>query len=153
MYYSYQDFLQDLCILKERVEKGIGVPDALVCIARGGMTMSHMLGLVWNIRSVYCLNAISYTDKKIQTSLVLENLPVIKPSHKKILVVDEIVDSGKSLDAVIQKLRSQFPASLFYTATIFQKPDARIKADYCVKEPSEWVDFFWEVDILEKLQK
>lgn len=150
MYYSYEEFLKDLTLLKDKVEKQMGIPDALVCIARGGMTMSHMLGLIWNIRAVYSLNAISYSDQKVQSSLILENMPVIKKEHKKILILDEIIDSGNSLSVVIEKLRSSFPESDFSTAVIFQKPSAKIVADYFVREAGEWIDFFWEVDMLNR---
>ncbi|CBG40399.1 phosphoribosyltransferase [Helicobacter mustelae] len=149
MYYSYQDFLKDLKELRNRVQHKIGIPDALVCIARGGMTMSHMLGLAWNIRAVYTLNAISYSDTNVQSSLIIENMPSIKKEHKKILILDEIVDSGESLSAVAQKLRLNFPEADFKTAVIFQKPGAKVHADFSLREPTEWVNFFWEVDMLE----
>ncbi|MDO7252430.1 phosphoribosyltransferase [Helicobacter cappadocius] len=151
MYYSYADFLEDLKALRTKVEKNIGIPDAIVCIARGGMVMSHMLSLAWNLRSIYTLNAISYSDQNVQSSLIIENMPNIKPEHKKILVVDEIVDSGKSLEEILQKLRSGNPQAEFYSAVIFQRTNAKIFADFYVKPPSlEWIDFFWEVDMLEK---
>lgn len=148
MYYSYDDFLKDLVLLQNKVEQDMGIPDALVCIARGGMTMTHMLGLAWNLRSVYSLNAISYSDNKVQSSLILENMPIIKPEHKKILVLDEIIDSGNSLSVVMQKLRANFSESSFSTAVIFQKPSAKVIADYYIREAGEWIDFFWEVDML-----
>lgn len=149
MYYAYDDFLKDLKELKNKVESTIGIPDAVVCIARGGMTMSHMLGLAWNIRAVYSINAISYSDTKVQSSLIIENMPCIKQEHKKILILDEIVDSGTSLYEVVQKLKSNFDHATFYTGAIFQKNTAKIKADFFVREPLDWVDFFWEVDLLE----
>ncbi|PAF54531.1 nicotinate phosphoribosyltransferase [Helicobacter sp. 13S00482-2] len=151
MYYSYTEFLGDLKILARKVEEDIGVPDAIVCIARGGMVMSHMLCLAWNLRSIYTLSAFSYSDKNVQSSLIIENMPDIKPDHKKILVVDEIVDSGKSLEEILQKLRVRNPQVSFYSAVIFQKLNAKIFADFYVKDPSlEWIDFFWEVDMLEQ---
>ncbi|WP_104697097.1 MULTISPECIES: phosphoribosyltransferase [unclassified Helicobacter] len=148
MYYAYDNFLNDLKVLKKQIEQSIGIPDALVCIARGGMTLTHMLSLAWNIRSVYSLNAISYNDHKVQSSLILENMPNIKQEHKNVLVLDEIVDSGESLDVVLQKLRSEFVGTKFSSAVIFQKNNAKIKADFFIREPAEWVDFFWEVDLL-----
>ncbi|MCE3037367.1 phosphoribosyltransferase [Helicobacter sp. faydin-H20] len=149
MYYAYHNFLEDLKVLKQKVEEKIGIPDAIVCIARGGMTMSHMLGLAWNIRAVYSLNAISYSDTKVQSSLIIENMPCIRKEHKKIIILDEIVDSGVSLSEVVHKLSTNFQHATFYTATIFQKNTAKIKADFFIREPNEWVDFFWETDLLE----
>lgn len=150
MYYSYNDFLGDLKELRAKIEEKISVPDAIVCIARGGMVMSHMLALAWNLRAVYTLNAISYSDCNVQSSLIIENMPHIRGEYQKILVVDEIVDSGKSLEVIMQKFRSAHPEKSFYSAVIFQKPTAKVYADFYLKHAVEWIDFFWGVDMLEK---
>lgn len=150
MYYSYDVFLKDLKNLKNKIELGMGgVPDAILCIARGGMVMSHMLSLAWNIRSVYALNAISYSDTKVQSSLIIENMPNIKDEHKNIVIIDEIIDSGNSLEVIINKLRCAYKDKNFYTGVIFQKLSAKCIADFYIKQPPEWIDFFWEVDMLE----
>ncbi|PAF52301.1 phosphoribosyltransferase family protein [Helicobacter sp. 13S00477-4] len=149
MYYSYGEFLNDLKDLQVMVEKKIGIPDGIVCIARGGMVMSHMLSLAWNLRSVYTINAISYSDTNVQSSLIIENMPNIKSQCEKILIIDEIVDSGRSLGEIVQKLTLSYPNQKFFSAVIFQKLTAEISADFYLKEPPEWIDFFWEVDMLE----
>ncbi|PAF44826.1 phosphoribosyltransferase family protein [Helicobacter sp. 11S02596-1] len=150
MVYAYSDFLGDMKELRRQIEAKIGIPDAIVCILRGGMTMSHMLALAWNLRAVYALNAISYSDANVQSSLIIENMPAIKDEHQKILIVDEIVDSGETLETIMQKFRSAYPQKSFYSSVIFQKPTAKVCADFYLKQPAEWVDFFWEVDMLEK---
>ncbi|MDU7693226.1 MAG: phosphoribosyltransferase family protein [Helicobacter sp.] len=148
MYYDYPSFLADIKDLKKQIEASIKVPDALISITRGGMTMTHFLSLAWNIRAVYGINAISYSDKNVQSNLIIDNVPNIKPHEKHILIVDEIVDSGKSLQAVLDKMKGTFPEHTFYTCVIFQKQSAPIKANFYLKEPSEWIDFFWEVDVI-----
>lgn len=150
MYYAYEEFIKDLKVLKNKVEEGMGVPDAIVCIARGGMTMSHLLGHAWNLTSIYSINVMSYSDKKVKSSLIMENMPAIKQEHKKILVIDEIVDSGESLSVVMEKLRANFAHAEFKSGVIFQKSSAKFKADFFIREPKAWVDFFWEVAMLEE---
>lgn len=154
MYYPYAVFLQDLKTLQQQVK---GIYDAL--LKRGGM--SHILALVWNIRAVYGINAISYDDKKAQhililentlsilenTPTILENIPSIKPKHKKILILDNIVDSGQSLDMIMQNLKEGFLGIECFLAVIFQKTIAKIKADFFVKNPKDWVEF-WEINML-----
>lgn len=147
MYYGYDAFLGDIVALKQKIEKKF-VPDALICVTRGGMTMTHFLGLAWNLRTVYSINAISYSDKKVQSDIIIENIPALKNTDKNVLLVDEIVDSGKSLSAVLQTLQTRFPAHKFFSCAIFQKPDASAMADFYLKDPKEWIDFFWEVDVL-----
>lgn len=147
MYYPYAVFLQDLKTLQQQVK---GIYDAL--LKRGGM--SHFLALVWNIRAVYGINAISYDDKKAQhililknTPSILENIPSIKPKHKKILILDNIVDSGQSLDMIMQNLKERFLGIECFLAVIFQKTIAKIKADFFVKNTKDWVEF-WEINML-----
>lgn len=148
MYYDYQTFVGDLKVLKSKIEQRVGIPHALVGITRGGMTMTHFLSLAWNIRAVYGINAISYSDKKVQSDIIIENVPFFKKEERNILIIDEIVDSGKSLQTVLEKLKDKFREHTFYTCTIFQKQSAIIEADFFLREPNEWIDFFWEVDIL-----
>lgn len=148
MYYDYRTFIGDLKVLKSKIEQSIGIPHALVGITRGGMTMTHFLSLAWNIRAVYGINAISYSDKKVQSDIIIENIPFFKKEEKNILIIDEIIDSGKSLFSVLEKLKGQFRDRIFYSCSLFQKKTAIIEADFWVREPNEWIDFFWEVDIL-----
>jgi xanthine phosphoribosyltransferase len=68
-------------------------------------------------------------------------------NHKNILIVDDIVDSGETLQAVAKVLQQRYPSSCFKTATLFYKKDAIIKPDFTINEAKEWIDFFWEVDI------
>ena len=150
VYYPYNDFLCDMKILSGLIEADFGVPQALVCIARGGMCMSHFLSLKWNLRaeSIYTINATSYTDRKSSTSLTLGAIPLIK--ENRVLIIDEIVDSGRSLSAVMQSLQEAYPQNSkeFRSAVIFQRPDASVRADFFVRENVDWIDFFWEVDML-----
>ena len=145
-YYSYEEFLKDARILFEKIDSQIGKPDAIIAIARGGLTLAHLLSLRWDLREVYSLNAISYEGSK-QKDLIIKNIPTIDSQFKRILIVDEIVDSGKSLKEVLKILQKANPYTHFYTAALFQKEKAQIKADFFLKEPYDWIDFFWEKDM------
>lgn len=145
-YYPYEDFLKDARTLFNKVDSKIGKPDAIIAIARGGLTLSHMLSLRWDLREVYSLNAISYDGSK-QKELIIKNIPKIDEKIQKVLIVDEIVDSGKSLYKIVEILKEQNPSIQFHTAVIFQKQTAEIKADFSIREPLDWIDFFWERDM------
>ncbi|MFA4763868.1 phosphoribosyltransferase, partial [Helicobacter pylori] len=92
MHYSYEAFLKDSLELVKQVERICGIPEALVCVMRGGMTLAHFLSLHWDLREVYGINAISYDTTHRQNALKIENIPTIKDHLKNILVVGEIVD-------------------------------------------------------------
>lgn len=144
-YYPYEEFLQDARELFAKVDSQLGKPDAIIAIARGGLTLAHMLSLRWDLREVYALNAISY-DGNQQKDLIIKNVPKIEPHIRKILIVDEIIDSGKSLSQILEILKDQNPCVEFSTAVIFQKQNVAFEADFFIKEPTDWIDFFWERD-------
>lgn len=151
IYYAYADFLDDMKVLSARIETEFGIPQAIVCIARGGMCMSHFLALKWNLRaeSIYTINATSYANREAKHFLALGQIPHIE--QNRVLIVDEIVDSGRSLSAVMQALQETYPRDKFEfaSAVIFQRADASVVADFYVRESREWIDFFWEVDMLD----
>jgi hypoxanthine phosphoribosyltransferase len=53
----------------------------------------------------------------------------------EILVVDDIADTGKTLDGFQR---------LFPTATLYYKPRSIIKPTYFVRETTKWIVFPWE---------
>lgn len=145
MYYSYDDFTSDLRVLKEKVDTSFSKPDALLAIARGGLTMAHFLAMAWDINKLYVMNASSYDANNKAGELRLFNIPEIPPLDKKVLIIDEIVDSGASLKKISEYFTTKYPEKEFKTAVIFQKQEAIYKADFSLKENAEWIDFFWEV--------
>ncbi len=58
-YYSYEDFLADSKDLTEKIDWKF---DSIIAIARGGMSLAHLLGEYYDIREVYCINTIGYED-------------------------------------------------------------------------------------------
>jgi hypothetical protein len=63
---------------------------------------------------------------------------------KKILVVDEVADTGKSLKLVKQHIAEQGAAEL-RVVTVYYKPWSIVKPDYYDKETRRWVVFPWEI--------
>ncbi|CRF48571.1 phosphoribosyltransferase [Helicobacter heilmannii] len=145
LYYSYNEFRKDVVALAQMVEADFK-PQAIVSILRGGMTLAHFLGLYWDTKEVYAINASSYGTDRKQGELVIDNVPKLKPTHQEILVVDEIVDSGRSFLGVMQVLKEHYPNAHFKSAVLFAHKSAHFQADYTLKEATSWIDFFWEVD-------
>jgi len=145
IYYDYDTFTRDLKALADKSEGGY---DALVAIARGGMTMAHMLGEYWDIRPVFVINAIGYDATEKRDRVHLFNVPDLK-GYKKVLIVDDIADSGETLEAVRQTLEEKNPGIRFQSATLFYKPlKSCVEPDFWVRSiGKEWIDFFWSDDL------
>ncbi|WP_457599374.1 phosphoribosyltransferase [Hydrogenimonas sp.] len=141
--YDYDTFLKDLRTLADSIDERF---DAIVAVARGGMTMAHMLGEFWNIRNVFVVNAVGYEDTRKLGESKIFNIPDLA-GCQRVLVVDDIADSGETLACVMGKLKERYPEKRFKTATLFYKPDALFQPDYRVKEAKGWIDFFWNEDM------
>ncbi|MGJ0455412.1 phosphoribosyltransferase domain-containing protein [Aliarcobacter cryaerophilus] len=120
--------------------------DAFLSVARGGLTLSHLMSQAMNQRDVFTINSISYDRKNQKDSIEIFNIPDLK-SYKKVLIIDDIVDSGKTMIEVFKILKEKFPNTEFKLATLFYKKTALVKPDFYIKQTDIWIEFFWEVDI------
>jgi len=66
-----------------------------------------------------------------------------KISGRKILVVDDVADSGESLTVIKSYLESKRPVDL-KISTIFIKPWCKMIPDYFVAKTDAWIIFPWE---------
>ncbi|HHD79365.1 MAG TPA: phosphoribosyltransferase [Epsilonproteobacteria bacterium] len=143
IYYPYEEYKQDLKILTQKIDQPF---DAILGIARGGLSMAQMLGEYYDLREVYAINTIGYDNTEKKESVEVFNVPDLKKA-KTVLIVDDIVDSGDTLVEVLAVLNDKYPQVTFLTASLFYKSTACIKPTWYVKEPKGWVEFFWSEDL------
>ena len=143
MKYSYDEFLVGLDKLIEELDDF--QVDTIVAVARGGVTMGHFLAQRLGIRRLFCLNSIHYDDKNKLDKVYVSNIPDLGEKNR-VLIVDDIIDSGESMSEILRILQKEYPKNSYKVATIFYKKDALIKPDFSLYEAKEWIDFFWEVD-------
>ena len=62
----------------------------------------------------------------------------------RVLLVDDIIDSGDSMVEIKRVLLEKFPQIELKTAVIFYKPKALIQPDFKISKTDEWINFFWE---------
>ena len=144
LYYSYDLFVKDTQLLVDKCRDF--EPEILLAVARGGLTLAHLMSQAMDMRNLYTLNSIHYEgDLKLDTFNIF-NIPDV--SHaKKVLIVDDIVDSGETIREILKVLKEKFPNVEFRLANLFYKKTAVLKPDYYIKEANQWIDFFWEVDV------
>ncbi len=144
-YYSYEIFLKDIKALKEQIEPFN--PDTLLAVARGGLTLGHFLAIAMENRQLFTINSIHY-DKECKLETVnIFNIPNLCKS-KRVVVIDDIADSGETLKLILTQLKEKYPDIDFKVATLFFKPSSLIQPDFTIKEAKGWIDFFWEIDPL-----
>jgi len=146
-YYSYENCLEDCRILIPQIKKYN--PEVLIAIARGGLVLGHLLSEALDTRQIYSLNSIHYNGAEKLDTFNIFNIPDLS-AKKKAVLVDDIIDSGESMVEILKLLHERYPQCEFKIATIFYKKTALLAPDFTVKEAKNWIDFFWEVDLLEK---
>lgn len=111
-----------------------------MAVARGGLTLAHLMSQAMNMRNLFTINSIHYEGELKLNSFNIFNIPDM--SHaKKVLIIDDIVDSGETMEEILKILNKKFPKVEFKLATLFYKSEALIKPDYSVREANEWIDF------------
>lgn len=120
-----------------------GPYDEIVAIARGGLTLGHLLSDYLRI-PISSITIQSYTDiqKQGQVQITAGLAKIIK--DKKILLVDDIADTGKTLVRATTYLGEFNPLSIA-TATMFYKPHCSVKPTYYSEETDKWILLPFEV--------
>jgi xanthine phosphoribosyltransferase len=142
-YYGYEEFKTDINSLANKLEHQNF--DAIVGIARGGLLLTQFLAIKLNLRDVFTINSILYDDTIKKDKSKVFNIPDLS-SYKKVLIVDDIVDSGETIKNILEILSDTFPDIEFKVASLFFKTTACMQPDFMEKEATSWIDFFWEVD-------
>ncbi|NOQ30833.1 MAG: phosphoribosyltransferase [Helicobacteraceae bacterium] len=139
--YNFEEFNEDVNILYNKLcHENI---DTIVALARGGLMLAQLLAYKLDIRDVQSIQTISYDkNNKLNSVTVIGSINI--KDRAKVLIVDDIVDSGDTLKTVLDLFKRQYKTNNFISASIFFKNSALIQPNYKVKEATEWIDFFWE---------
>lgn len=119
-------------------------PDTIIGIERGGLVPSRILSDLLETKEFATIQ-IEHYDGINQT----KQEPILKQclsttlTDKKTLLVDDISDSGSSLQLAKKHLRQQ-GAKETKIATLYAKPATITRPDYYEKLTSKWVVFPWD---------
>jgi len=142
---SWDQIHRDARALAWRLD-GFGPEDgswrAVVAITRGGMAPAMIVSRELDIRTVDTISIKSY-DYRTQSEVEVLKWPDAKlmGDGEGILVVDDLVDTGKTLEIV----REMYPKAHF--ATVYAKPKGRPQVDTFITEVSQdtWIFFPWDM--------
>ena len=118
-------------------------PDTIIAVARGGLIAAQLLGYALEVRNIQVLRAASYDGDRQRDTVLLEG-EVDLARSKRILVTEDIVDSGKTLQAVVAYLALKKPDAEIRTVAPWYKSSAAVLPDFTCREATEWIDFFWD---------
>jgi xanthine phosphoribosyltransferase len=142
-YYAYENFKKDTNKLIQKVQKF--EPELIVGIARGGLTLAHAMAEGLDVRELQTLRTELY-DKTCKRDELSVFETCVFDAKKRVLVVDDISDSGETLAAIMKHLQGKYREIEFVSATLFYKKTSIYEPDFWINEADDWIDFFWERD-------
>jgi hypoxanthine phosphoribosyltransferase len=142
---KWREVYESLLDLSDRIRSDEFKPDIIVGISRGGWfparIMSDLLGNPY-IASVGAEFYVGLYETNREPRLIQ---PIaVDIFDKKILLVDDVVDTGKSM-VLIKKHLSRQGAKEIKLLTLYYKPWSVVKPDFYSKETSDWIVFPWEI--------
>ncbi|MFX1509510.1 MAG: phosphoribosyltransferase [Promethearchaeota archaeon] len=146
--YKYADWSQvyELCFqLYHHIRKAGFSPDLIVGVARGGWVPARIIADFFIIQHTANVKVEFYQDLFDTKEHASITQPVSgEPRWKKVLVVDDIADSGASLEATVKHLERR-KVSEIQTACLHVKPWADPLPNFYSKKLDAWVIYPWEV--------
>lgn len=118
--------------------------DSLLCLARGGMRVGDVVSRIFDV-PLSILAASSYRDAGGTVAGELDIAEFISTTRGlwgRLLVVDDLVDSGNTLQRVVEHLRGRYAAIReIRTAVLWCKASSSVVPDYFVERFSDnpWI--------------
>ena len=130
-------------LTKQVIDSGYE-PDILLSITRGGLLPAGAIAYGLGVKSCGALNVEFYTG--IGTVLAA---PALLPPDldlgylpgKRVLLVDDVADSGRTLALAVKMLRDA--DADVRSVCIYTKPGSVAQPDFSWRETDRWIDFPW----------
>jgi hypoxanthine phosphoribosyltransferase len=119
-------------------------PDLILAIARGGLFFAGALGYALAVKNLHVMNVEFYNGVGSTLDMPVMLPPVPEPvdfSAKKVLIADDVADSGRTLELVYSFVRDYVDEAR--TAVVYEKPRSVIKCDYVWRRTDLWINFPW----------
>ena len=120
------------------------VPEVVVALARGGLLPAGAIAYGLGIKNCGAINVEFYTG----IGTVLDAPEVLPPAldlsyleGRKVLLVDDVADSGRTLDLAVKLLVDR--GAEVRSVTIYTKPPTIIEPDFSWKRTDRWINFPW----------
>lgn len=141
---SWDDIEENIFDIAEKIIKDDFYPDAIVAILTGGVIPAKLISDLLGIKNIKYIEikfyrAVGRTDVKPTIKAVYVN----DLENKNVLVIDDVADSGETLDAVTNII-TMFNPKKIKTATIYIKPWSKRIPDYYSKSIDKWIIFPWD---------
>lgn len=119
-------------------------PDVVLAIARGGLLLAGAISYALGVKSCGSVNVEFYTgvDERLPEPVLLP--PLLQESglaSRRVLLVDDVADSGRTLAMVVGLVRAS--GAEVRSVCLYGKPQSAIEPDFTWRTTSLWITFPW----------
>lgn len=119
-------------------------PQVVLGLARGGTIPASLIHRYYPKAKFETVRLISYNDRQAMNQIHIEHCCLNHLKGKKILVVDDILDSGRSIDTIVKRLRRVPNVSVTCAVLVSKQLTALPVVSAFSIEYDTWVTFPWE---------
>ncbi|WP_353827394.1 phosphoribosyltransferase [Agromyces sp. SYSU T0242] len=119
-------------------------PDVVIAIARGGLLLAGAIAYALGTKSCGSINVEFYTgvDERLPEPVLhppMLDAPAL--ADRRVLLVDDVSDSGRTLRKVVDLLEEA--GADVRTATLYTKTRTVLVPDFDVRRTDDWIVFPW----------
>lgn len=142
---TWADFTEQATQLSQTIASEKKDLQLIVAIARGGLTLSHIISDILKL-PIAAFTIESYKDLQQNSLPHITHGLTTSLRDKKILLVDEISDTGKTFLRGLSYLEEMGATRVdITTCSLYYKPHSQYKPDFFIGETSAWVIYPTEV--------
>ncbi|AEA46483.1 phosphoribosyltransferase [Archaeoglobus veneficus] len=133
------DHVYRLCLkLAGDIRKSGFSPEAIVAVGRGGWVPARILSDTLDIRNLYSVKAEHWDVAEKREDAVITQPLNADISGMNVLVVDDVTDTGKTMDVVVQHVK-ELGANETKTAVLHHKNTSSFRPDFAAEILDEWI--------------
>ncbi len=141
------EFISQANILVHQIKAQAKTYDLILCITKWWMHLSYHLADKLGIKDIRTFCCASYLDNNQQSDLHIIYEPMIEIG-KRVLIVDDLIDSGKTLNIITAKYPTADVAVLLIKSWHhFAAQENTVL--YCAQDHlphDQWIDFYYETN-------
>ena len=155
IFISANDFQQDCFQLANNIYKSTFIPNIVVGIWRGGSVPAIVIHEYLRYQGLDVLSNVITTKSYVGIGEQSENVKIDISSEvmsnlrisNRILLVDDVVDSGKTIESIFQYFNQKQIQGEIKVASVYYKPNvSSIIPDYYIHQTDQWIVFPHELE-------
>ncbi len=141
---SWDQIYDMLISLALQVRRSSYKPEVIVGVSRGGWPPARVMSDLLENQNLANMKVLFYKDIGVRNKRPVITQPVTSEvSGKRVLVVDDVSDSGHSLRLVSKHLQRKGARDV-RVCTLYFKPHSMFVPDHYARKTTKWVIFPWE---------